>query len=150
MWYEKIEESKGVGAYVFVFIKWFEDIDFECVFKLYSWRYEEMELEYVFFPFMKQFEGMELEHMFLLLHHDLKRSSWNVSRKQNVSKNQRDWSVFGDWRELFGKYVCFWVECMFFVFCMTKIVKSGGSCQEIKKSLLEICNVEFMFLFFTL
>jgi hypothetical protein len=101
--YEKIEESKGVGACVFVFIKWFEEIDVECLFKLYSWGYEEMELECVFFSFMKQCERMEFEHMFLLLHHDLKRSSWNVSRKQrSVSKNQRDWGVFENWRELFG------------------------------------------------
>jgi hypothetical protein len=111
VWYENIEENIGVGACVFVFIKWFEDIDFECVFKLYSWRYEDMELECVFFSFMKQFEGMELEHMFLPLHHDLKRSSWNVSRKQRImSKNQRDWGLFENLRKLFGKYVCFWVE----------------------------------------
>jgi hypothetical protein len=103
VWYEKIEESKGVGACVFVFIKWFKDIDFECRFKLYSWGYEENGVGVcVFFSFMKQFEGMEFEHIFLLLHHDLKRSNWNVSRKQSVSKNQRDWGVFENWRELFG------------------------------------------------
>jgi hypothetical protein len=124
VWYEKIEESKGVGASVFVFIKWVEEIDFECVFKLYSWRYEEMELECVFFSFVKQFEGVELEHMFLLLHHDLKRSSWNVSRKQrSVSKNQRDWGVFENWRKLFGKCVCFWVECMFLFFAWQRLLR---------------------------
>jgi hypothetical protein len=142
LWNEKIEENKGVGVCVFVFIKWFEEIDFECVFKLYSWRYEEMELECVFF----------------LSWSNLKVWNWNIcfyfcimiwKDQVGMCLEIKEIEVCLKIGENYLENLCVFGWSASFC-CMTKIVKSGGSCLEIKKSLLEICNVECMFLFFTL